>query len=147
MNYKNRLMDFNKVKTWGVFGWGAPHELSLRLFLVPSMSGAQIINNPWVCYSNNLPPMIKMLDLDITQCGTQATSLVIMIGSCSPDSQNGISVVILRMLAVLFSGSWMTILGTTHIRDLNGKHGLGKTTNLHYTAILGATLHKEDIGK
>ena len=27
------------------------------------------------------------------------------------------------------------------------KHGLGKKTNLHYTAILEATLHKEDIEK
>ena len=32
-------------------------------------------------------------------------------------------------------------------RDVNTKHGLGNTTNLHYTAILGATLHKEGIGK
>ena len=29
----------------------------------------------------------------------------------------------------------------------NQRHGLGKTTNLHYTAILGATLLKEDIEK
>ena len=41
----------------------------------------------------------------------------------------------------------MVIQGTAPTRDLNGKHGRGKTTNLYYTAILGATLHKEDIGK
>ena len=53
----------------------------------------------------------------------------------------------MRMQAVLFSGTRMTIEGTTPTRDVNAKHGLGKTTNLHYTAILGATLQKEDIGK
>ena len=36
----------------------------------------------------------------------------------------------------------MVIKGTTSTRDLNGKHGLGKTTNLRYTTILGVTLHK-----
>ena len=36
---------------------------------------------------------------------------------------------------------------TTTIRDLNAKHGLVKRINLHYNAILGATLHKEDTGK
>ena len=34
-----------------------------------------------------------------------------------------------------------------NLNNNNNKHGLGKTTNLHYTDILGATLHKEDIGK
>ena len=41
----------------------------------------------------------------------------------------------------------MTSKGTTSTSDVNTKHGLGNTTNLHYTAILGATFHKEDIGK
>ena len=41
----------------------------------------------------------------------------------------------------------MAILGITPTRDVNVKHGLGKTNKLHYTAILGAILHKEDIGK
>ena len=54
---------------------------------------------------------------------------------------------ILRMLAALFSGTWMTILTTTTIKDQNAKHGPGKTIVLHYTAILGANLHKEGIGK
>ena len=33
------------------------------------------------------------------------------------------------------------------IRDINTAYGQGKTTSLHYTAILGATLHKENIWK
>ena len=59
----------------------------------------------------------------------------------------GEQVFILRMLAVLFSGTQITIRGTTPTRDVNAKHGLGKTTNLHKIAILEATLHKEGIGK
>ena len=35
----------------------------------------------------------------------------------------------------------------TKTRDANTKHGLGKTTNLDFTIILRATLHKEGIGK
>ena len=53
----------------------------------------------------------------------------------------------MRMLAVLFSGTRMTNKGTTPTIDVNAKHGLGKTTNLHYTTILGPNLHKENIGK
>ena len=59
----------------------------------------------------------------------------------------GDPIVILRMLAALFSGTWMTILATTTIKDQNVKHRPGKTIILHYTAILGATLHKEGIRK
>ena len=51
------------------------------------------------------------------------------------------------MLDALFSGTWMTTLGTTTIRYLNAKHGIGKIITLHYNAILGATLHKYEIGK
>ena len=40
---------------------------------------------------------------------------------------------------VLFSG--------TQIKDINTENGLGKTTNLQFTVILGATLHKEGIEK
>ena len=51
--------------------------------------GAQIINNPWVWYNHNIPPMIKKPNHNITQRGTQATGLGVMIGRCSPDSQHG----------------------------------------------------------
>ena len=33
--------------------------------------------------------MIKMLNLNITKRGTQATGLGVMIGRCSPDCQHG----------------------------------------------------------
>ena len=46
-------------------------------------------NNPWVWYSHNIPPMIKMSNVNITKRGTQATGLGVMIGRCSPDSQHG----------------------------------------------------------
>ena len=62
---------------------------SLWLFVVTSVSGAQIINNPWARYSHIIPPMIKMSNHNITQCGTQATGLGVMTGRCSPDSQHG----------------------------------------------------------
>ena len=41
----------------------------------------------------------------------------------------------------------MTIYGNAPTRGVNTKRDLGKTTNLHYFVILGATLHKEDIEK
>ena len=62
---------------------------SLWVFVVTSMSGAQIINNSWARYSHIIPPMLKMSNHNITQCGTQATGLGVMIGRCSPDSQHG----------------------------------------------------------
>ena len=62
-------------------------------------------------------------------------------------SAGALLIVILRMLAALFSGTWMMILATTTIKDQNAKHGQGKTIILHYTAILGATHHTEGIGK
>ena len=69
--------------------WPAVHEQSLRLFVVRSVSGAQIKNNAWVWYSHNIPPMIKMSNHNITKRGTQATGLGVIIGRCSPDSQHG----------------------------------------------------------
>ena len=67
-----------------------------------------------------------------TQRGTQDSDLGVMIGRCSLDSQHGRDlIVILRMLAVLFSGTQITARWTPPTRDPNGKHGLGKTTNLH----------------
>ena len=59
----------------------------------------------------------------------------------------GDPIVILWMLAVLFSVTWMMTLATTTIRDQNIIYWLEKTINLHYTAILRATLHREVIGK
>ena len=44
--------------------------------------------NPWVWYSHNIPPTIKMLNLNMTQRGTQATHLGVMIGRCSLNSQH-----------------------------------------------------------
>ena len=58
--------------------------------------------------------MIKMSNLNIKKRGTQANSLGVMIGRRSLDSQHPI--VILRMLAVFFSGTCMTTLATTTIR-------------------------------
>ena len=79
--------------------------------------------------------------------GPRQTGWGDMIGRCSPDSQHERPIVILRMLAVLFSGTRMTIKGTKPSRHPNVEYGRGKTTNLHYTPILGEKLHKEDKGK
>ena len=62
---------------------------SLWLFVVTSVLGAHIINNPWAWYSHIIPPMIKMSNQSITQRGTQATGLGIMIGRCSSDCKHG----------------------------------------------------------
>ena len=51
------------------------------------------------------------------------------------------------MLAALFSGTRMTTLAPTTIRDQNAKHGPGKTIILHYTVIFGATLNEEGFKK
>ena len=61
----------------------------LWLFSVTSVSGAQIINNPWAWYSHNIPPMIKISNLNITKFRTQATGLRVMIDRCSLDSHHG----------------------------------------------------------
>ena len=89
--------------------------------------------------------MIKMLNQNMTQHGTQATGLNVMIGRCSPDNQHE------------RPNRHPANVGCSFFRYMNDdlrkyinqrcKRGLGKTTNLHYTAILGATLYKEDIGK
>ena len=52
------------------------------------MSGAQILNNPWVWYNHNIPPMIKITNQNIAQREIQAASLGVMIGRCSPDCQH-----------------------------------------------------------
>ena len=59
-----------------------------------------------VLYSYNIPPMIKMSNLNITKRGTQATGMGVMIGRCSLLIANmGDPMVIQRMLAALFSGT------------------------------------------
>ena len=71
------------------FLWPAVYVQPSELFLVTYVSGAQIINNPWVWYSHNIPLMIKMFNHNITQRATQATGLGVMISKCCPDSQHG----------------------------------------------------------
>ena len=88
-----------------------------------------------------------MSNHNITQPGTQETGLGVMIGSCSPDSQHGWPERHPANADRFFYDTRMTTKETPTTRDLNAKHGLGKTINLHYIAILGATLHKEDIDK
>ena len=71
------------------FLWPGVYEQSPWLFSFISVSSVQIINHPWVWYSHNIQPMIKMLNQSMTQSGTQATGLGVMIGRCSPNSQHG----------------------------------------------------------
>ena len=68
--------------------WPAVYEQSLKLFTVTSVSGVQRINNPWIWYNHNIQPMIKMLNQNMTQRGTQETGFGVMIGRCSLDSQH-----------------------------------------------------------
>ena len=47
---------------WGGL-WPAVHEQSQWLFSITSVSGVQIINNPWVWCSHNIPPRYTNDDL------------------------------------------------------------------------------------
>ena len=52
-------------------------------------SRSHLCQTPWVWYSHNIPPMIKMLNQNMTQRETQTTSLGVIISKCSPDNQHG----------------------------------------------------------
>ena len=67
-----------------------------------SVSGEQILNNPMVWERHNIPPMIKISNQNITERRTQATGALLIANMGEP-------VVILRMLTVLFSGTWTMV--------------------------------------
>ena len=71
---------------------------------------------------------LKVTNPNPIQRGNQTRSLGIMIGRCSLNSQHGGLNAILRMLAVLITGTQTTIKATTQFRDT--KDGIGKTTNV-----------------
>ena len=124
-----------------------PLECFLRENKVKSVSGAQILNDPRVWDSHNIPPMIKMLNINMIQRGTWEKGLGIMIGRCSPDRQHGKLDGHPENVGCSFfsyTNDELRDCRITQISDANTKHGQGKTTNLHITVILGATLHKED---
>ena len=81
------------------------------------------------------------------QHGTHTAGLGVYIVMWSLDSQLRGLEGILRMLDVLFYGTQVTKKVTIPIRDYSAENGLGKTTNLHFMIILGATVHKEGIKK
>ena len=90
------MIQIIRVSNWtvtkfklGFFLWPAVNELTPWLSSVTSVSGAQIVNNSWVWYSHNIPPMIKMSNSNFTQHGTQDSDLGVMISRCSLDSQHG----------------------------------------------------------
>ena len=83
----------------------------------------------------------------MTQCGTQAIGLGVMISRCSPNSQHGRPDHHPANVGGSFFRYTNDDLKNHTNQRRNTKHGLGKTTNLHCTAILGETLQKEDIGK
>ena len=88
-----------------------------------------------------------MSNHNITQRGTLKTGLGVMIGRCSSDSQH------------VRTGRHPTNVGSSFFRYINDdvkyhndqrpkrKTWAWEDTNMHYKAILGATLHKEDKGK
>ena len=88
-----------------------------------------------------------MLKQNMPKSGTQASGSGVMIGRCFPDSQHGRPERHPANAGCSFLRYTYDELRTTPTSDLKTKHGLGKIANLHYTDILGATLHKEDIGK
>ena len=110
------------------------------------MTGAQILNNSWVWYRHNIIPMIKMSNRKITQ-GAETTGLGVTIVGCSPNSQHEDQIVILKILAILFSRNTNDDISNHTNQGHQHKNGRGKTTKMHLSVIFGATQHKEDIGK
>ena len=86
-----------------------------------------------------------MPNLNITKRGTHSTSLGVMISRCSPDSQHG-----RPSRHPANAGCSLFKCMNDHIINHNDerpkrKTWTRKTIILHYTAILGATLHKETV--
>ena len=116
--FKNSFtVDFYKVKLTQrkkVFS-GDPQKFSFtKRFLVTSVSGVQIMKKIWVLYRHHILPL-KMKNLNITQRETHTAGLGVMIGKCSLDSQNGDLIVVLRVLAGLFSVTQTTNKAITYI--------------------------------
>ena len=89
-----------------------------------------------------------MLKQNMIQRGTQAADLGVMIGRCSPNSQRERPDRHPTNVGCSFFFRYTNDELKDHTNQRRKhKNVLGKTTNLHYTTILGATLHKEDIGK
>ena len=112
-----------------------------------SVTGVQIIIHPWVCHIYIILPIKKMTNPNPNQRRTQIKYLSVTIGRCSLDSQNGGPSCILRMLAVLISGTKTMTKVASQQRDTNGKDGLERTTKMYMTVILRKFLHKESLGK
>ena len=131
--------------------WSTVNEQSPWLSSVTSVSGAQIVNNPWVWYSHNIPPMIKCQIQILHNVGLRTQTWVSWSAGVLLIANMEDRIVILWMLAVLFSGTQIVTKGTTPTKDLNSKHGQGKQPTLpptlHYTVILGVIQYKKDTGK
>ena len=88
-----------------------------------------------------------MLNQNMSERGAQATGLGVMIGRCFSYNQHGsYDHHPANVGCSLFRYTNSELRNHTNQRCKH-KNGLGKTTNLHYNAIFGATLHKEDIEK
>ena len=71
-------------------------------------------------------------------------SVWMLWSACAPLLANmGDLIGILRMLAVLISGTETTTKVTFQLRDINGRNGLGKTTKVCVIVILRTILYKE----
>ena len=88
--------------------------------------------------------MIKMTNSNFTQRGAKDSDLVVMIGRCSLDSEHG-----RPDLHPANVGCSLLRYTNSDLKNCTNQRPKrkGKTDNLHYTAILGVTLHKEDTGK
>ena len=91
--------------------------------------------------------MKNMKNRNIIQRVTQTTSLGIIICRCSLDSQHGGSDQHPANAGFLFPGTQKTAKAISLIRDVSAENGLGKTTNLHFKAILEATRRKVGLEK
>ena len=91
--------------------------------------------------------MIKMSNTNITKRGSQATILGVMIVRCSHECQHWETCRHpANVVCSLFR--YMNNDVREHSKQIRKcKDRQGRTINLHYTAIIGATLLKEDIGK
>ena len=109
--------------------------------LVTFVTDAQISNNPWVSYSYHILPMVKISSQNITQRETKTRGLGDMSSRCSPDCCDGGSN--RHPVNVGCSFFKYTNDGLSHHTNQRHQHRkCVRETNLHFTVILGATLHK-----
>ena len=140
-------IDERKTSKKDFFMW--PSRILLpKKYMFTFVSGVPILNNSWVWYSHNIQPMIYQLsNRNITQRRTQASRP----GCHDQQVLPGLPTWGPNQHPVDVGCSFFRYTNEDPTNLTNQRHKQRKwsreRTNLHLGVILGATLHKEDIGK